>query len=59
VGTPPSAPAGTGFDWYKNVTIPADEPPPTEEELEREMEYFVDPPSLAGQQRASYGEASP
>jgi DNA-directed RNA polymerase subunit beta' len=42
-------PAGTGFDWYKNVTIPPDEPPPppppTEEELEleREMEYFVEP----------------
>jgi len=55
-------PAGTGFDWYKNVQIPPDEPPPpgtpirlpdwgprppppTEEELEleREMEYFVEP----------------
>ena len=21
-------PAGTGFDWYKHVTIPPDEPPP-------------------------------
>jgi len=38
-------PAGTGFDWYKNVTIPADEPPPppppTEEELELERETFI------------------
>jgi DNA-directed RNA polymerase subunit beta' len=42
-------PAGTGFEWYKNVQIPPDEPPPppppTEEELEleREMEYFAEP----------------
>ena len=41
-------PAGTGFEQYRHVRIPADEPPPppppTEEELEleREMEYFVD-----------------
>jgi DNA-directed RNA polymerase subunit beta' len=42
-------PAGTGFDYYRSVRIPPDEPPPppppTEEELEleREMEYFVEP----------------
>jgi DNA-directed RNA polymerase subunit beta' len=42
-------PAGTGFDFYRNVRIPADEPPPPpppspeELELEREMEYFVEP----------------
>jgi DNA-directed RNA polymerase subunit beta' len=42
-------PAGTGFDLYRTVRIPPDEPPPppppTEEELEleREMEYFVEP----------------
>jgi len=42
-------PAGTGFDFYRGVRIPADEPPPppppTEEELEleRQMEYFVEP----------------
>jgi DNA-directed RNA polymerase subunit beta' len=42
-------PAGTGFEYYRTVHIPADEPPPppppTEEELEleREMEYFVEP----------------
>jgi len=42
-------PAGTGFEYYRNVRIPADEPPPppppTEEELEleREMEYMMEP----------------
>jgi DNA-directed RNA polymerase subunit beta' len=41
-------PAGTGFDWYKHVTIPPDEPPPppppTPEELEaqREMDDLTD-----------------
>jgi len=44
-------PAGTGFEWYRSVRIPADEPPPppappqpTEEELdmEREIEYAFD-----------------
>ncbi len=45
-------PAGTGFEYYRNVRIPADEPPPppapvqpTDEldDLERDMEYFVEP----------------
>jgi DNA-directed RNA polymerase subunit beta' len=42
-------PAGTGFEYYRLVKIPADEPPPPpaptpeELELEREMEYFVEP----------------
>ena len=42
-------PAGTGFEYYRHVHIPADEPPPPppptpeELELEREMEYFVEP----------------
>jgi DNA-directed RNA polymerase subunit beta' len=42
-------PAGTGFEYYRAVRIPADEPPPPpppspeELELEREMEYFVEP----------------
>jgi DNA-directed RNA polymerase subunit beta' len=42
-------PAGTGFEYYRQVRIPADEPPPPppptpeELELEREMEYFVEP----------------
>jgi DNA-directed RNA polymerase subunit beta' len=42
-------PAGTGFEYYKSVRIPVDEPPPPpppseeELELEREMEYIVEP----------------
>ena len=39
-------PAGTGFDFYRRVRIEPDEPPPPsleELELEREMEYFVEP----------------
>jgi DNA-directed RNA polymerase subunit beta' len=44
-------PAGTGFEWYRHVRIPADEPPPppalpqpTEEDmdLDREIEYAFD-----------------
>jgi DNA-directed RNA polymerase subunit beta' len=44
-------PAGTGFEWYRSVRIPPDEPPPppappqpTDEELdmEREIEYTFD-----------------
>jgi hypothetical protein len=44
-------PAGTGFEFYRHVRIPADEPPPppappqpTEDDLdlEREMEYAFD-----------------
>ncbi len=41
-------PAGTGFEWYKHVTIPPDEPPPppppSPEELEaqREMDDLTD-----------------
>jgi hypothetical protein len=41
----PPDPAGTGFEYYRNVRIPADEPPPpppSPEELD-EMEYFVEP----------------
>ena len=42
-------PAGTGFEYYQGVRIEPDEPPPPpppspeELELEREMEYFVEP----------------
>jgi DNA-directed RNA polymerase subunit beta' len=45
-------PAGTGFWWYRHVQIPADEPPPPppvqqpsdeDLELDREMEYLVEP----------------
>jgi DNA-directed RNA polymerase subunit beta' len=41
-------PAGTGFDWYRHIEIPADEPPPppppSPEELEaqREMDDYAD-----------------
>ena len=50
-------PAGTGFEWYRNVRIPADEPPPPppvlqpsddELELDREMEYLVEPEDALG-----------
>ena len=60
-------PAGTGFEYYRLVQIPPDEPPPppgtptrvprwgprpppTEEELEleREMEYFIEPEEVVG-----------
>ena len=46
-------PAGTGFDFYRNVRIPADEPPPPpppspdEYEMDRDMEYFIEPDDLA------------
>ena len=47
-------PAGTGFEWYRHVRIPADEPPPpplppqpAEDELDldldRDMEYAFEP----------------
>ena len=40
-------PAGTGFDFYRQVRIEADEPPPPpvpdDLEMEGEMDYFVDP----------------
>ncbi len=50
-------PAGTGFEYYRQVRIPADEPPPPpplpqpsddELELERDMEYFVEPEEALG-----------
>ena len=50
-------PAGTGFEFYRGVRIPADEPPPppappqpTEEDLEldREMEYLIEPEEALG-----------
>jgi DNA-directed RNA polymerase subunit beta' len=47
-------PAGTGFEYYRNVRIPPDEPPPppqpTDEELdlERDMEYFIEPAEALG-----------
>ena len=50
-------PAGTGFEYYRTVRIPPDEPPPppappppSEEDLEldREMEYLVEPEEALG-----------
>src|SRR5258705_5388484 len=50
-------PAGTGFEYYRHVQIPSDEPPPPpalpqpsddELELERDMEYFVEPEEALG-----------
>jgi DNA-directed RNA polymerase subunit beta' len=50
-------PAGTGFEWYRNVRIPPDEPPPPppvlqpsddDLELDREMEYLVEPEDALG-----------
>ena len=56
-------PAGTGFEYYRNVRIPADEPPPpqpqpTDEELdlERDMEYFVEPEEALGPRTGDLGE---
>jgi len=54
-------PAGTGFEYYKHVRIPHDEPPPppppSEEdlELEREMEYFAESEEALGP-RGDLGE---
>jgi DNA-directed RNA polymerase subunit beta' len=51
-------PAGTGFEYYKSVRIPADEPPPPpppppeELELEREMEYLVEAEEAFGREEA-------
>jgi DNA-directed RNA polymerase subunit beta' len=52
-------PAGTGFEWYRHVRIPADEPPPpplppqpAEDELDldldRDMEYAFEPEEAIG-----------
>jgi DNA-directed RNA polymerase subunit beta' len=55
-------PAGSGFDFYRQVRIPHDEPPPppppTQEELdlEREMEYFVEPDEGFGRERDEVAE---
>ena len=45
-------PAGTGFEYYRHISIPPDEPPPPppptaeELELEREMDYLVEPEAV-------------
>jgi DNA-directed RNA polymerase subunit beta' len=52
-------PAGTGFEWYRRVQIPADEPPPpplppqpAEDELDldfdRDVEYTFEPEDAVG-----------
>ena len=52
-------PAGTGFHYYRHVKIPPDEPPPPplptaeELELEREMEYLVEPEVVVGREGVS------
>ena len=49
-------PAGTGFEYHRQVRIPHDEPPPPpppspeELELEREMEYLVEPDEAFGRE---------
>ncbi len=49
-------PAGTGYDYYRGVNIQPDEPPPPppptleEIELEREMEYLVEPETASRDQ---------
>jgi len=58
-------PAGTGFEYYRYVQIPPDEPPPPppppqpsddELELERDMEYFVEPDEALAPRTAEPGE---
>jgi DNA-directed RNA polymerase subunit beta' len=58
-------PAGTGFEYYRHVQIPPDEPPPppapvqpTDDdlELERDMEYFVEPEEALGPRTGDIGE---
>jgi DNA-directed RNA polymerase subunit beta' len=47
-------PAGTGFEYYRHVSIQTDEPPPAppltpeEMELERELEYLVETEETIG-----------
>jgi DNA-directed RNA polymerase subunit beta' len=50
-------PAGTGFEYYRQVRIPSDEPPPPPprpqprdemDDLERDIEYFVEPEEALG-----------
>jgi DNA-directed RNA polymerase subunit beta' len=57
-------PAGTGFEWYRHVRIPADEPPPppappqpTEDDLDldREIEYAFDADDTIGLPRGPIG----
>jgi hypothetical protein len=44
----------TGFEYYRQVRIPPDEPPPPPQptegdlELDREMEYLIEPEEALG-----------
>ena len=58
-------PAGTGFEYYRRVQIPPDEPPPPpappqpsddELELERDMEFFVEPEEALSPRARDLGE---
>jgi DNA-directed RNA polymerase subunit beta' len=58
-------PAGTGFEYYRHVQIPPDEPPPPpapvqptddELELERDLEYFVEPEEALGPRTGDLAE---
>ena len=57
--------AGIGFEYYRHVQIPSDEPlspsaplqPSDDElELERDMEYFVEPEEALGPRAGDLGE---
>jgi hypothetical protein len=57
-------PSGGQFEYYRHVQIPTDEPPPPapvqptddELELERDMEYFVEPEEALGPRTGDLGE---
>ena len=54
-------PAGTGVEYYRQVRIPPDEPPPSQpsdDELDRErdMAYFVEPEEALGARTGDLGE---
>ena len=58
-------PAGTGFEYYRHVTIPVDEPPPPPappqpsdelDDLERDLEYFIEPEEALGPRTGDAGE---
>ena len=55
-------PAGTGFEWYRQVRIPSDEPPPVspqpaEDDRDREIEYAFDTDKpMLGRPPAGLGE---
>jgi DNA-directed RNA polymerase subunit beta' len=47
-------PAGTGFEWYRHVRIPGDEPPlppplqPSDDDLDLDLEYSFDADDALG-----------